>query len=169
MALDILDQKILQHLTTGICSYEELAHICNVTRNTVYRRISALENKGIIKNTLSCVVDLEQLGLTPIAIGAKVPQICQDKAINLLAVNSSVRFLWRTFGDHNLTLVAFCGKGQEGGVIQAIRAVLEELNAENICVSVGFVWEKMNYSAFDENLEIEEKINQIIEKKILVT
>ena len=165
MALDHLDRKIIQFLSSGTCSYEELARTCNVTRNTVYRRIAALENKGIIKNTLSCVVNLEQMDITPVTIGVRISQSNIDKAIKLLATNGSVRFLWRTYGDHNLTLVAFCGKGREGEIIQGIRGTLEELTAEHICVSVGFVWEKMNYSPFDEQSEIEKKITQIIENR----
>ena len=142
MALDELDKKILQNLSAGTSSYEELARTCNVTRNTVYRRIASLENKGIIKNTLNCIVNMEQMDITPVTIGIKIPQISIDKAIIMLAANQSVRFLWRTYGDYNLALVAFCEKGQEGEVIQDIRGVLEELNAEQVCVSVGFVWKK---------------------------
>ena len=165
MSLDDLDMKILQYLSVGTSSYEELARTCNVTRNTVYRRIATLENKGIIKNTLNCIVNLEQMDITPLTVGAKIPQISQDKAINLLVANHAVRFLWRTYGDHNLTLVAFSSKGKEGKVIQEIRGVLEELNAEHICISVGFTWEKMSYSAFEEQTEIEQKIAQIIDER----
>lgn len=165
MVLDSLDRKIIQNLSAGTSSYEELARTCNVTRNTVYRRIAVLENKGIIKNTLHCVVNLEQMDITPVTIGVRIPLINQDRAINLLATNKNVRFLWRTYGDHNLTLVAFCGKGTEGAIIQDIRAVLEELNAEHMCISIGFVWEKMNYSPFDDQSEIEQKITQILENR----
>ncbi|MGD0645783.1 MAG: hypothetical protein ABSA75_12835 [Candidatus Bathyarchaeia archaeon] len=35
IALDYLDRKIIQYLSSGINSYEELARICGVTRNTV--------------------------------------------------------------------------------------------------------------------------------------
>jgi DNA-binding Lrp family transcriptional regulator len=165
MALDDLDLKVLKCLSFGTGSYEELASICNVSRNTVYRRIAALENKGIIKNTLNCVINLQKMDITPITIGAKISQISQDKAISLLAANKSVRFLWRTYGDQNLSLVAFCSKGQEGIVIQEIREVLEESKAEQITVAVGFIWEKMSYSAFDEQSESEKKITQIIERR----
>lgn len=165
MVLDELDRKIIQFLSYGVSSYQELARTCNVTRNTIYRRIATLENEGIIKNTLHCVVNLDQMDLVSVTIGVKIHQSNQDRAINLLTTNGNVRFLWRTYGDHDLTLVAFCPKGEEGKVIQDIRAVLEELNAEHICVSVGFVWEKMNYSPFGDQTEIEEKIAQTIENR----
>ena len=165
MALDELDKKILQYLSSGTSSYEELAHTCNVTRNTVYRRIAALENRGIIKNTLNCIVNLERMDITPVTIGVTIPQTEVDKAINMLAINSSVRFLWRTYGEHNLVLVAFCAKGKEGEIIQEISAGLEKLNAEAIHISVGFVWEKMSYSPFADQTEIEEKITQVIKNR----
>jgi len=165
LALDDLDRRIVQYLSLGTTSYQELARTCSVTRNTIYRRIAALENRGIIKNTLHCVVNLEQMDLVPVTIGVKIQQINQDKAIHLLATNKNVRFLWRTYGDHNVTLVAFCPKGKEGEIIQDIKAVLEELDAEHICISVGFVWEKMSYSPFDEQSTIEDKITQLIENR----
>jgi DNA-binding Lrp family transcriptional regulator len=157
---DDLDKKIIQCLSVGTSSYEELAKQCNVTRNTVYRRISALEDKGIIKNTLHCIVNLDQLDITTVTINVKVPQSNQDKAITLLAINKNVRLLWRTYGDHNLILVAFCCRGKEGEVIQELKSLLEELNAESICVSVGYVWEKMSLSPFEE--ENKENFAQII-------
>ncbi len=165
MGLDPLDRKIIQFLSSGTCSYEELARSCSVTRNTVYRRIAALESKGIIRNTLSCVVNLEQMEITPVTIGVKISQTNIDKAINLLSKNHSVRFLWRTYGDHNLTLVAFCSKGKEGEIIQVIQRILEGLSAEHICISIGFAWEKMNYSPFDDQAEIEEQMVRIIENR----
>ncbi|HCW06804.1 MAG TPA: hypothetical protein DGG95_05500 [Cytophagales bacterium] len=152
-----MDRKIIQHLSSGTSSYQELARSCNVTRNTVYRRIAALENNGVIVNTLRCIVNLEQIQITPVTIGVRIQQINQDKAINLLATNTYVKFLWRTFGDHNLTIVAFCPQGKEGLLIQDLRAILEDLNAEHISVSVGFAWEKMSYSIFDDQSEIEEE------------
>ena len=168
-ALDHLDRKIIQYLTSGINSYQELARTCGITRNTVYRRIAALENKGVIKNTLRCIVNLEQMDITPVTIGVTIQQTNIDKAINLLRINRNIRFLWRTYGEHNLTIVAFCPKGREGNTIQDIKAILEELTTEHICVSVGYVWEKMDYTPFGDQLEIEEKIIADTIKQALTT
>jgi DNA-binding Lrp family transcriptional regulator len=165
MALDDLDRRLVQYLSAGTSSYQELANTCGVTRNTIYRRIAALEKRGVIENTLHCVINLEQMDITPVTIGIRIQQVNQNEAINLLKKNHNVRFLWRTYGEHNLTLVAFCPKGAEGVIIQDIRAVLEDLAAEHICVSVGFSWEKMNYSPFDDKTEIEMKITAIRENR----
>ena len=165
MFLDDLDKKMLQYLSVGTCSYEELARLCNVTRNTVYRRISALENKGIIKNVLNCIVNLEQLDISPVCIGARIAQSEQDKALNLLAAHSSVRLLWRTYGDYDFHLIAFCAKGKEGHTIQGLRTLLEKLNATNISVSIGFVWEKMDLTPFGEHTQIIDNSSLIVENK----
>jgi DNA-binding Lrp family transcriptional regulator len=158
MVFDELDKKIIQHLSVGTSSYEELAHQCNVTRNTVYRRISLLQEKGVIKNTLQCIVNLEQMNITAINIGAKMLQLNQDKAVKQLSNNKNVKLLWRTYGDHNLMLVAFASKGCEGQTIQELKTVLEDLGAEHLCVSVGYCWEKTDFSPFENSNEEDEII-----------
>jgi len=158
LVFDDLDRKIIQHLSVGTCSYEDLAHQCNVTRNTVYRRISILQEKGVIKNTLHCIVNLEQMGITAINIGAKILQVNQDKAVKELSNNKKVKLLWRTYGDHNLMLVAFASKGCEGRTIQELRTVLEDLGAEHLCVSVGYCWEKTDFSPFENSAQENEII-----------
>jgi len=137
--------------------------LCRVTRNTVYRRIASLENRGIIKNTIRCIINLDQIEITPICIGVTIAQNDQDKAFNLLAAHKNVKLLWRTFGDHNIALLALCPKGKEGEVINSIKAILEELNVSQMCVSVGFMWEKTDFTPFEDQEGIEEKITQIIE------
>ena len=163
--MDDLDKRIIQYLSLGTNSYQELACNCNVTRNTIYRRIASLEKGGVIKNTISCIINLDKIDVIPIIIGAKIEEQRRDKILNLLAINGGVRFLWKTFGDHNVSMVAFCSKGEEGEIIHEIKGLLEEYGAVNICVSVGFEWEKMNYSPFDKQPEIEARITQIIENR----
>ena len=155
MSFDKLDKKIIQCLSAGTSSYEEIARQCNVTRNTVYRRITVLEEKGIIKNTLRCIVNLEKMDITAVNIGAKISLINQDRAVALLSINKHVRFLWRSYGDHNLTLIAFCNKGKEGEVINELRSLLENLGAEDFDISIGYVWEKMSIAPFEEDCEKE--------------
>ncbi len=167
MALDELDRKIVQCLSLGTSSYEELAQTCSVTRNTIYRRIAALENEGIIENTLRCIINFKQMDITPVIIGARVLENNHEKAVYLLTNNKNVKFLWQTYGDHNISLVAFCTKGKEGAIIQDIRSILEGLGAEHICSSIGFTWEKMSFSPFEDQLESKKKIEQIIEVRNL--
>ncbi|MCW4025465.1 MAG: Lrp/AsnC family transcriptional regulator [Candidatus Bathyarchaeota archaeon] len=165
MNLDTIDKKIIQHLSAGTNSYEQLAKQCGVTRNTIYRRITALENKGIIKNTIRCTVNFDHLDITPIIFGAKVPINELDKTLNLLTAHKNVRFLWRTYGQHTVALVAFCTKGNEGELIQSINAIFESLNVNDVSVSTGFVWEKMDFAPFNEEISIE-AIANIIEERV---
>jgi DNA-binding Lrp family transcriptional regulator len=166
MILDALDKKILQNLSTGTNSYEQLARTCNVTRNTIYRRITTLEKKGIIKNTIRCNINFDQLDITPIIIGAKVPVVDLDRTLNLLAAHKNVRFLWRTYGGFNVSLVAFCPKGQEGESIQSIKAIFESVNVMAVNVSTGFVWEKMEFAPFDEEPVFAAAMVDIVEKRV---
>jgi DNA-binding Lrp family transcriptional regulator len=165
MHLDDLDKKIVQHLSSGTSSYEQLAHLCGVTRNTIYRRITSLENKGIIKNTLRYAINLDQLDITPIIFGAKVPVIELDRTVNLLASHKNVRILWRTYGEYNVSFVAFCSKGEEGELIQSIKAIFESVNIMNVKVSTGFVWEKMELTPFNEEPTFQTEITNTIEKR----
>ena len=149
MPLDDLDKKILQHLSIGICSYEDLANQCKVTRNTVYRRIALLEEKGIIKNTISCIINLDQLDIIPISIYVKINSSEINNACKVLASYKSVRLLFRSFGDHNLNIIAFSQKGNEGKIIQTINRILEDFTVTDIKVSVGFIWEKIDLTTVD--------------------
>ncbi|MCL5876455.1 MAG: Lrp/AsnC family transcriptional regulator [Candidatus Bathyarchaeota archaeon] len=164
--MDDLDKKILQLLTVGISSYEDLARSCNVTRNTVYRRIAALEKKGIIKNIIRCNVDFGQLEITPVCVSIKLAQADIDKACCLLSAHKNVRLLLRSFGDHNLNLLAFCPKGKEGEIIQSITSILENFSTTCIDISVGFVWEKTDLTSIEDQFTFEEKISGVIEKNI---
>jgi DNA-binding Lrp family transcriptional regulator len=163
--IDDLDKTLLQYLSNGTNSYAELALLCHVTRNTVYRRIASLEKRGIIKNTIRCIINFDQIDVVPVCFGVTISQADQDKAFNLLAAHRNVKLLWRTYGEYNLSMVALCPKGAEGDVINSVKAILEEFDVSNIAVSVGFVWEKTDFTPFDESGGIEERIAQLIEKR----
>jgi DNA-binding Lrp family transcriptional regulator len=72
--MDELDKAIIQCLSMGARSYQEMAENCNVTRNTVYRRIADLEKKGIIRVTTGCIINFSQLGVMPVIAACKVAQ-----------------------------------------------------------------------------------------------
>jgi DNA-binding Lrp family transcriptional regulator len=147
--MDELDKDIIQCLSTGACSYQEIAKICKVTRNTIYRRTAALEKKGIIKAATSCIVNLDQLGIIPIVASAKVTQKNMDHLVYSLRNVGSIRILWRTYGGSDINLFAFCFPGQEGQSIEEIRTVLEESSCQNVLISIGFSWEKVELSPFE--------------------
>jgi DNA-binding Lrp family transcriptional regulator len=155
MTVDKLDMTLLKFLSTGINSYEELARKCKVTRNTVYRRIAALEKSNIITNVIRCTVNFENLDITSVIITATLPTSKAEEAVCLLSAHPKVRFLWRTYGDQNIALIAFCLKGEEGQLIDDLKRILEEKNCSQFHVSTGYTWEKSEISPFDAEPDIE--------------
>lgn len=152
MEIDNLDKKILQNLTAGVSSYQQLAKMCNITRNTLYRRIASLENRGIIKEPIGCIVNPDRLGIMPVIVGIvgiRASEADQEKILSSLSRIDEVRFLWQTYGDQDLVLVSFCQRGKEGEAIKKIRTVLDGLKFSQICVSIGFAWYKIDLSPFE--------------------
>jgi len=115
--IDKLDEKILHHISIGANSYDELAKLCNVTRSTVYRRIRKLEKAKVILHKVKFAVDITKLNITPLAVGINVAQSDEDRAIALLKNCPKISFLWRTYGAHNIALIALCKRGEEGQLI----------------------------------------------------
>ncbi|MCD6089067.1 winged helix-turn-helix transcriptional regulator, partial [Candidatus Bathyarchaeota archaeon] len=113
--IDDLDLRILRCLGEGIYSYNEIAKACGVSRNTVYRRISRLEETGVIRRKLAAVIDYKKLNYSVVIIGIKLASIDSlDKAVSFLKVQHNVKFIWKTYGDHDLIAVIFCDKETVG-------------------------------------------------------
>ena len=140
--IDNLDEKILHHLSIGANSYDELAELCNVTRSTVYRRIRKLEKAKVIERKLKFSVDITKLNITPLAVGINIANSDEGQAIELLKNCPKISFLWRTYGAHNIAMLALCKKGEEGQLIQDIRKTLQKLDVTTIDTCVCFTWEK---------------------------
>jgi DNA-binding Lrp family transcriptional regulator len=156
MELDKTDKLILRFLSSGIYSYKELADRCNVTRNTIYRRITTLERAGIIKSIVSCSIDYSKLRIKPICINAYVPWHRQEEVINSLRAKQEVKMVWKCFAHQiNMVMVAFCSEDEEGKLIESLSNMLEKFDSKTINVIVGFIWEKQDMSLFCE--EVNEK------------
>jgi DNA-binding Lrp family transcriptional regulator len=143
---DNIDREILQSLSGGIYSYEDLARKCGVTRNTVYRRIALMEKKGLITKTTRAVLNYEKLEVIPICIAINISHSDVDKAVSVLEPYTNINLLWRTFGSHDITLVLFCYKGDEGKKIDHIKDLLKPFCVHNIEFSIGYIWEKTNFA-----------------------
>lgn len=142
VVIDKLDEKILRHVSIGANSYDELAKLCNVTRSTVYRRIRKLEKAKVISHKIKFAVDITKLGVTPLAVGINIANKDEDQAIDLLKKHPKITFLWRTYGAHNVALLALCRKGEEGQLIHYIRKMLQKLDVKAIDTCICFIWEK---------------------------
>jgi DNA-binding Lrp family transcriptional regulator len=55
-------------MSEGLYSYEDLAKRCG-GRNTVYRRIAKLEEKGVIKRKIMALPDFSKIGFSAVVIG----------------------------------------------------------------------------------------------------
>jgi len=144
--LDELDRNIMHHLCSGIYSYNDLAKICNVTRGTVYRRVNKLENMHVISRKIMGIPDYTKLDLSAICIGMDVAHENMEKVIELLKRQPSVKFLFKTYGTHNVILIMIGDKGEEGQTIYDLREKLENLKINSFDVSIGFSWEKIDFA-----------------------
>jgi len=142
MFIDKLDEKILHYLSIGANSYDEFAKLCNVTRSTVYRRIRKLEKEKIIVHKMKFAVDITKLDITPLAVGINIANSDEEQAIEVLKELPEISYLWRTYGVHNIAMLAMCKKGEEGQLIHDIRKSLQKLDVKGIDTCVGFIWEK---------------------------
>jgi len=147
--IDDLDLRILRCLGEGIYSYNEIAKACGVSRNTVYRRISRLEETGVIRKKLAAVINYKKLNYSVVIIGIKLASIeSLDKAVSFLKVQHNVKFIWKTYGDHDLIVVIFCDKETVGECIHNFKKALEKLgvSSSKYDISVSISWEKMDLS-----------------------
>ncbi|MFQ5836947.1 MAG: Lrp/AsnC family transcriptional regulator [Candidatus Bathyarchaeia archaeon] len=148
--LDEIDRKILHYVCSGIHSYTELGKLCRVGRNTIYRRVDRLEKMGAIKKLVMAVPDYDKLNLAAVNIGLNVRQIETDKAVEILKRLPRVKFLWKTYGTHSITMVVFCEKDKIGEDIFNLKISLEKegIDAHHMDVSTSFSWEKMDFSPY---------------------
>ncbi|MEM0215922.1 MAG: winged helix-turn-helix transcriptional regulator [Candidatus Bathyarchaeia archaeon] len=144
--LDELDLKILKHICEGLYSYDDLAKRCGASRNTIYRRISKLENMGIIKKRITAIPDFSKIGFSAVIIGINLNPKDIDRAISFLKTQHQVKFLWRTYGQHDIIAAILCDKDDVGTCIYNIRKALEEqgIHVIRLDISVSVMWEKMH-------------------------
>jgi len=148
--VDDTDQKIIRYICTGVYSYEELAKLCNASRNTIYRRISKLEKMGVVTRKIMAFPDFEKLNLSAVIIGMNVSPKHLDKLVNFLKKQHQVKFLWKTYGTHDLVLSIICDKGDVGTCIYNLKNALEKLEIEPVKLdsSTSVSWEKIDLSPY---------------------
>ena len=143
--LDELDKRILRELCTGISSYDDLAQACNVTRNTIYRRVNRLENLQVISRKIMAIPDFSKLGLSAVLVGLDFNPEENNKIMDAVEELPRVKLVWRTYGDHQLILIMTCEKGFEGQAIEELRNAVAKLGVNHMHISVGYEWGKINF------------------------
>ena len=150
MKFDDLDRKILQHISEGVYSYEDLAELCKAGRNTVYRRIEKLEKMDLITRKITAFPNFEKLNLSAVVIGLDVKYCELNKAIDILKKQSPVTFLWKTYGSHDLIVILICEKDDIGRNIYDLKNELEKADIHPLTFheSVGVSWEKIHLTPY---------------------
>ena len=146
--IDDLDRKIVRYMSNGVYSYDELGKLCKVGRSTIYRRVDKLERMGIITKRIMAIPNYEKLNFSAVIIGMEVSMRDLAKTVSFLKRQNQVKFLWTTYGTHNLVFTILCDKGDVGNCINNLRNALEKLNVTptRFDVSISISWEKMYLS-----------------------
>ena len=148
--LDDLDKKIISYVCGGIYSYNNLAKQLGVSRATIYRRIERMEESEFITRMVMAIPNFTKLGLTAITIALDISHSDKDRVIEFLKHSPKVKFLWRSYGNFNITAVIICDKGEEGDCISKLRHHLEEMgvNIRKFEAAVSFAWEKVDLNPY---------------------
>ena len=120
----------------------------SIRHSTICSRVTKLEETEVITRQTRVVPDFEKLNRIALAVGINVAQKDEQKVIDALKKSDAIKMMWRTYGAHNLILITFCSKGDEGNKINKLRALLEEFIVKSIDICVGFGWEKMDMTPF---------------------
>ena len=150
LKVDEIDRKIVKYVCKGIYSYEELAKLCGVSRNTVYRRIDSLEKNEIIERRIMAQPNFENLDLAVVIFGMNVSPKDLDKAVDYLKRLTKVNLLWKTYGAHDIVFGIICDKADVGTCIQNLKKSLEEHDIRIIRLdsSTSISWEKIDLSPY---------------------
>lgn len=148
--IDDLDRKIVRYICSGVYSYDRLAELCGAGRNTVYRRINRLEKMGIITKKIMAFPNFKKLDLSAVIIGMDVSPGDLDKVSEFLKRQPQVKFLWKTYGTHDLVYTIICDKGDVGTCINNLRRALEKLEIKptRFDASPSISWEKIDLSPY---------------------
>jgi len=148
--IDDLDRKIVRYVSNGVYSYNELGKLCDAGRNTVYRRIDKLEKMGIITRKIMAFPNFEKLDLSAVIIGMDVNPVDLDRTVDFLKKQHQVKFLWKTYGTHDLVFTIICDKGDVGTCIYNLRRALEKLDVRptKFDASTSISWEKIDLSPY---------------------
>ena len=148
--VDDLDRKIVRHICNGVYSYEELGKLCSASRNTIYRRIDKLEKLGIIDRRIMAFPNFGKLNLSAVIFGMNVSPKDIDKAISFLKKQHQVKFLWKTYGTHDIVFAIVCDKGDVGTCIYNLKSALQKLDitTAQLDSSTSVSWEKIDLSPY---------------------
>jgi DNA-binding Lrp family transcriptional regulator len=148
--VDDLDRKIVRYICNGVHSYEELGKLCSASRNTIYRRIKKLEKMGVVIKRIMAFPNFEKLGLSAVIFGMNVSPQDVDKTIKFLKRQHQVKFVWKTYGTHDIVFAIICDKRDVGTCIYSLKNALQvlDVSAARLDSSTSVSWEKIDLSPY---------------------
>lgn len=123
-----------------------------MSRNTIYRRLKKLEERGVLKDRITAIPDFEKLGLSSIIFGIKVGIGDLERTIEFLKNLGQVKFLWKTYGEYEIVAVLMCDKRNVGTCVNNLKEALERLEVEvnEFVAAPSISWEKVEFAPFDD-------------------
>ena len=73
-----------------------------------------------------------------------------DKAANFLKKHNQVKFLWKTYGTHDMIFTVVCDKAEVGQAVYTFKKELEKLDIHptRFDESASITWEKIDFNPF---------------------
>ena len=92
----------------------------------------------------------EKLHLSAVVVGINVRTIDIESAANFLKAQNHVKFLWKTYGTHDLLFVMICDKANVGESLYELKKELEEsgIHPKKLDASTSITWDKIDLSPF---------------------
>ncbi|MFW5932840.1 MAG: Lrp/AsnC family transcriptional regulator [Candidatus Hadarchaeota archaeon] len=134
--IDELDRKIISVLSQdSSISYSKLADEVDTSRNTAYRRVKKLREKGILLEEpkggkIVDVRKLERLGISTILIQINVEAKDVEEAGKILEGLEEVKMLMESYGRYDFIVLLMLESGEEREYLRDLRSRLAEQSIE---------------------------------------
>lgn len=146
--LDRLDFKLLKYICTGFYSYDELAKLCGIGRNTVYRRIRKLERMEVISRRLTAIPNFEKLNVAAVIGGLNLDIQDMSKVVEFLKQLPQIMLICRSYGEHDVVFILLCKREEVGKCIYELRDAFEKrgIRLSRFDLSVSVSWDKLQFT-----------------------
>ena len=88
--------------------------------------------------------------MSAVIVGLNLETKDVEKAIEFLKRNRQIKFVWKTYGSHDIVFTIICDKGEEGVNIYNLREKLEEIGikVKKFDTSTSITWEKIDLTPY---------------------
>ena len=109
-----------------------------------------LENIDVVHRRIMAFPNYEKLKRVAIIFGVNVPPNSIDKVVAFLKNRDDVKFLWKTYGTHDMIFIIVCDNDNIGNSINDLRKSLEQLEVSTIHLdsSTSISWDKIELNPY---------------------